>query len=1053
MLISDTEHRKYRGLQCKQLDVEGMPICCLGTDGAEHVWKESAHMNYRKKQCWDLFIEDILNWAKKGVSGIRIDSAHCFPLISKANHTEMERMDNDGKFHYTLQEIFDSEFVISSSDDAHSFGYFGTQAYKDGYPNPLFIKATSSIWNEHPDFIFCGEVYWGREKNAITSGLIPYSTGIQRALSSVFGVGVNKDGVLARLDQRCNVKAFYDWYERERTTYPENSIIVYPSSNHYSPYPASIYGYGTWSTVDLLYFLPEVPSTYVGEHNGWSMKYDHLSNSFIRQTIGHYLNFSQFSEISGHYHHRSKMRKTNSLLSSGGMILLYAKISDKEWHDRVFSFARFEKDHMAIIAINFNDVDSYFYIDFTPLKEIFNEESCIYERQDLINPFTTPVYFSLKELLNERQSVQLAPYASLCWSISKVTTSPGVERVLFEHSLNRLQRNLAAGMDPNSNLVYSLLQGALEDESPNCLQKLDEEIKLLLGKLPHSAVSDFPKLLQRALRWFGVSKKKESRILAILEVLKDTKGPSRQLSNRNIYELILEKNILGPIVFVTPEIGRFSKIGGIAVMVDELTQAMISLGCEIIVISPYYNFNSKGKTGYLKEEGVEWLQNIVTFVGNERIEVGVHYYQENGIKYYFIHHFDFFPTPYHAGSTVHQLKTIVLMAKSSLELLCQLQILPAVIVSNDWYTGLIPAYGLKSGAFGTTFNGTTFFHLIHNLEEGYEGKIYLDGDDLGYVHHLPRQIVIDPNSNQLCINASRAALMCCNQWGTVSTSYRADLMGGVNPSPLRYYLCQFPQPFAHSNGIRVKERLELLTKIASDHLEAKKKLQLKYFGTENLDIPLFSFVGRICLQKGVHLILNSVRELIDRYSGRIQIMVCGAANYKDAYAAQCAWSMQALRSAHPNNFWADPTEFFTDVPLLNMGSDFALVPSLFEPSGVVQQEYFAAATPVIAFKTGGLKDTVFEGIDGNGFTFEDHKHKDFVDAISRAIACYLTPKRYLELRERAKKATLDMLVVAEAWAKEFSRLRQCMWADKEEVKKIKFTLLESLEEKEVVNIV
>ena len=50
--------------------------------------------------------------------------------------------------------------------------------------------------------------------------------------------------------------------------------------------------------------------------------------------------------------------------------------------------------------------------------------------------------------------------------------------------------------------------------------------------------------------------------------------------------------------------------------------------------------------------------------------------------------------------------------------------------------------------------------------------------------------------------------------------------------------------------------------------------------------------------------------------------------------------------------------------MLSLGCDFGLMPSLFEPSGIVQQEYFAAGTPVIAFKTGGLKDTVFEYIPG-----------------------------------------------------------------------------------------
>ena len=48
------------------------------------------------------------------------------------------------------------------------------------------------------------------------------------------------------------------------------------------------------------------------------------------------------------------------------------------------------------------------------------------------------------------------------------------------------------------------------------------------------------------------------------------------------------------------------------------------------------------------------------------------------------------------------------------------------------------------------------------------------------------------------------------------------------------------------------------------------------------------------------------------------------------------------------------------------------MPSKFEPGGIVQHEFFIASTPVIAHKTGGLKDTVIDyhkGFKkGNGFT-------------------------------------------------------------------------------------
>lgn len=81
---------------------------------------------------------------------------------------------------------------------------------------------------------------------------------------------------------------------------------------------------------------------------------------------------------------------------------------------------------------------------------------------------------------------------------------------------------------------------------------------------------------------------------------------------------------------------------------------------------------------------------------------------------------------------------------------------------------------------------------------------------------------------------------------------------------------------------------------------------------------------------------------------------------RDPYAASCANRMYFLKNKYPNQFWAAPEEFFTDGALVNRGTDFGLMPSLFEPGGIVQHEFFVGGTPVIAFKTGGLKDSVIE---------------------------------------------------------------------------------------------
>lgn len=77
-------------------------------------------------------------------------------------------------------------------------------------------------------------------------------------------------------------------------------------------------------------------------------------------------------------------------------------------------------------------------------------------------------------------------------------------------------------------------------------------------------------------------------------------------------ELTIKSNLLGPIAFVTPELGRWSTMGGLGVMVDELSQGLVRIGQEVIMISPYYEKNRKGETGYLQRDtvGFEYLGKL-----------------------------------------------------------------------------------------------------------------------------------------------------------------------------------------------------------------------------------------------------------------------------------------------------------------------------------------------------------------------------------------------------------------------------------------------------------
>lgn len=85
----------------------------------------------------------------------------------------------------------------------------------------------------------------------------------------------------------------------------------------------------------------------------------------------------------------------------------------------------------------------------------------------------------------------------------------------------------------------------------------------------------------------------------------------------------------------------------------------------------------------------------------------------------------------------------------------------------------------------------------------------------------------------------------------------------------------------------MEARLKKLDDAAPNHATAKKLIQKKYFGYADLDdsVPLLSFVGRITTQKGVHLILDAAETLIVKSNFKINILVGGAVNMKEAYSA------------------------------------------------------------------------------------------------------------------------------------------------------------------------
>ena len=241
-ISSSRAHRKYRNILLRYLDSQGKMQICYGSDGKSVTYEDSAILNYRKKESWDLLISEIKTLIDKyNIDGVHLDNCQAWPQIMELDTAELYRIDVDGQPAYTPLEILNGEIVMPNKES----GYWDTDV-NETYANPLLIKLTKSIWNYYPKFIFIGEC-WLNEKfstrhiNLSKSGIIPRLYTLPIVLCEVLGKKIQRDG---RIEQASpsDITIIEEWYKENYKELPEGACSArcvagtqncgYPEENH-----------------------------------------------------------------------------------------------------------------------------------------------------------------------------------------------------------------------------------------------------------------------------------------------------------------------------------------------------------------------------------------------------------------------------------------------------------------------------------------------------------------------------------------------------------------------------------------------------------------------------------------------------------------------------------------------------------------------------------------------------------------------------------------------------------------------------------------------------
>jgi glycogen(starch) synthase len=116
------------------------------------------------------------------------------------------------------------------------------------------------------------------------------------------------------------------------------------------------------------------------------------------------------------------------------------------------------------------------------------------------------------------------------------------------------------------------------------------------------------------------------------------------------------------------------------------------------------------------------------------------------------------------------------------------------------------------------------------------------------------------------------------------------------------------------------------------------------------------YVGRLVYEKGIHILINAVPKVLERVNAKF--IIVGSGYMKE----QLLNIVRSMRLEHKVLFMG----FVDDETLLRLQkcADVSVVPSLFEPFGIVALEAMAAKSPVVVSDTGGLSEIVDHDITG-----------------------------------------------------------------------------------------
>ena len=437
------------------------------------------------------------------------------------------------------------------------------------------------------------------------------------------------------------------------------------------------------------------------------------------------------------------------------------------------------------------------------------------------------------------------------------------------------------------------------------------------------------------------------------------------------------------ILFITAEAAPFAKTGGLADVAGSLPKALAALGHDVRIVMPAHapieRALQEGRWG-LRAIGptmrVPILGGITAGAMEAKLpgsDVAVHFIAERSL-------FDR-PDLYGYADDAYR---FAFFSRAALHFTVEHRDWrPDIVHAHDWHAAPAILWLATGGQLDPRYRGLPTLLTIHNLlHQGLTTTDILRYLGAGGPH------IWEEGAGE--VNLMARGIYHATMINTVSPTYASEILrpdGGAGLDGLLRYR-QFD---VHGilNGLDDEvwdpsRDAHLAATYDADAIdrreENKRALQARLGLPARTDVPLIAMVSRLDVQKGVDLAAPVVSWLLERGDGEVQFAVLGSG------AAEYEHVFRRLAARHPQQaaavFSYDPEL----APLMYAGSDVFLMPSRFEPCGLGQLIAMRYGCVPVVRATGGLADTVEDGV--TGFTFGPYDSAAFLDALQRAIGVF-----------------------------------------------------------------